>query len=93
MSIVPASRLSSSELSLLGNNVDPAERCPLPRAERLARRRQLAAVNRSLALLGERVTYLHRPLFVAASAAGAPKRRSPALRRSQALAARPCSER
>jgi hypothetical protein len=63
MSIIPASRLSSSDLALLGNNTDPANRRPLPQSEREARRAQLAAVNRSLGRIGEQVSRLHRPLL------------------------------
>jgi hypothetical protein len=52
MSIVPISSLSSSDLSILGNNIGtPARR----------RRRNLGPVNRSLAALGEQVKSLHRP--------------------------------
>ena len=48
MSIIPASRLSSADLAMLGNNLDPAKRRGLdPRSQR---RRMLAAVNRSLDL-------------------------------------------
>jgi hypothetical protein len=68
MTIIPASRLSSSDLAVLGNNVDPSNRRPTPSSVRTDRRRQLAAVNRSLACLGERIGRLHPPLFVAASA-------------------------
>ncbi len=50
MSIIPSSELSASELSSLGNNVG------LPRKRR--RKRMLAAVNRSLAALGEAVAKL-----------------------------------
>jgi hypothetical protein len=63
MSIIPASRLSSSDLAMLGNNTDPAEHRPLPKGERDARRAQLAAVNRSLGRIGEQVSRLHRPLL------------------------------
>jgi len=57
MSIVPASRLSRSDLCRLGNNLDAASR-------RCRRRRRpgwqvLAAVNRSLAHLDERVGRLY----------------------------------
>jgi hypothetical protein len=69
MSIIRVSQLSSSDLSHLGNNLDPAHHRPLPSWERTERRRQLAAINRSLACLGESVGRLHRPLFVAAAPA------------------------
>ena len=53
MSIVPVSRLSTGELSLLGNNVAaPARRSS-------QRRRQVHAVNRSLGRLGEQVSRLY----------------------------------
>ena len=71
MSIIPASRLSRTELSTLGNNFGPAfnaDRYATPEAAaRAKRRRQLAAVNRSLAFVGERVGRLHRaqPTFAA----------------------------
>jgi hypothetical protein len=74
MSIIPASRLSLSDLSHLGNNVDPSRHRSLPGWERTQRRRQLAAINRSLACLGESVGRLHRPLFVAASPAASRSR-------------------
>lgn len=50
MSVVPASRLSRSDLCLLGNNLADSG----PRRRR-RRRQVLAAVNRSLARLDERV--------------------------------------
>jgi len=50
MSIIPFSALSASELSSLGNNVGTPKR--------RRRRRVLAAVNRSLAALGEAVAEL-----------------------------------
>jgi hypothetical protein len=53
MSIVPACRLSTGELSLLGNNVA----APARRSSR--RRRQVHAVNRSLSRLGEQVRSLY----------------------------------
>jgi hypothetical protein len=74
MSIIPASRLSTSDLSHLGNNVNPSQHRPLPSWERNERRRQLAAINRSLACLGESVGRLHRPLFVAAAPVGSRSR-------------------
>ena len=51
MSIVPSSALSASEMAGLGNNMS---------APRRRRHRQLAAVNRSLAAIGEAVAQLHR---------------------------------
>ena len=65
MSIVPASRLSSADMAMLGNNVRP----PVHRKSKRRPRRDhwlLPAVNRSLATLGESVIRLHRPLLVAA---------------------------
>ena len=55
MSIIPASRLSSSEIELLGNNLKPG-------VSRTRRRKRfvIAAVNRSLAGLDEKVKTLHR---------------------------------
>lgn len=61
MSIIPASCLSTSDLALLGNNLDPALRRfkqPIQQS-----RREVAAVNRSLARVGEKVRTLHRPLL------------------------------
>lgn len=61
MWIVPADSLSESDLSLLGNNLRPRSRPRRrPPAER-ANRRVIAAVNRSLAALRERVGGLHAP--------------------------------
>jgi hypothetical protein len=57
MSIIPASRLSPEDLMRLGNNLGPSRRKP-------RRRRELAAVNRSLAILGERVGKLYRPRLI-----------------------------
>ena len=62
MSIVHVSRLSSSDLALLGNNLGPAQSRPLRQPERLERRRQLAAGNCSLACVGKRIERLHRSL-------------------------------
>ena len=62
MSIIPASRLSSSDLALLGNNVLPACQQRPARTHTLDRRRsEIAAVNRSLAGCGESVGKLHKP--------------------------------
>lgn len=59
MSILPASRLTASDLNRLGNNLVPGRR-PRPSIHREARR-VLAAVNRSLACVGERVDHLSAP--------------------------------
>ena len=57
MSIVPISRLSPCELAFLGNNIVPPIKSPR------RRRRQLRAVNRSLARIDEGVARLYpRPL-------------------------------
>lgn len=56
MSIIPASRLSASDLALLGNNLSP---CRPPKPREVSR--GLAAVNRSLAGHGERVDRLYPP--------------------------------
>jgi hypothetical protein len=63
MSIIPASRLSSSDLARLGNNLSPIRRSKPEVTPRPSERAVLAAVNRSLASLGEQVTELHRPVF------------------------------
>jgi hypothetical protein len=57
MSVLPVSRLSSADLTLLGNNLVPELRGRRRAALRHRRqaRRELAAVNRSLAALGERL--------------------------------------
>jgi hypothetical protein len=59
MSIVPASRLSSSDLALLGNNLRPVAGGEV--TVRRRRRRFVAAVNRSLSAVGERVGRLYPP--------------------------------
>lgn len=59
MSIVPMCNLSAADVRLLGNNLTPSMN---PRR----RRRQLAAVNRSLAPHQEEVSKLFRPLGVLA---------------------------
>jgi hypothetical protein len=64
MSIVPASRLSASDLSHLGNNLRRDGRRKITRPGSTDRRRLVAAVNRSLAGLGERIARLHRPMMV-----------------------------
>ena len=59
MSIVPVSSLSRRDLRLLGNNVTANPSRPgVPRHH--ARHSQLAAINRSLAVVGVRVAALHR---------------------------------
>ena len=68
MWIVPASDLSHAELACLGNNLRPASRRggTRPSPGRRADRRILAAVNRSLSGLCERVGRLYpRPDDVA----------------------------
>lgn len=59
MSIIPVSYLSRHDLRLLGNNVIANGAKP-SLARPTHQRAQLAAVNRSLAVVGERVTALHR---------------------------------
>ncbi len=59
MSIIPASRLSSCDLAMLGNNVDPGHRRRSPQRRHVYQRRQLAAVNRSLSSMGEKVGALY----------------------------------
>jgi hypothetical protein len=59
MSIIPASRLSSCDLALLGNNLDPSQRRSKPQRRHVYHRRQIAAVNRSLVNVGERVGVLY----------------------------------
>jgi hypothetical protein len=58
MSIIPASRLSRSDLCRLSNNLGRSKR-PATRDADAPYRRVLAAVNRSLASVGERVAALH----------------------------------
>lgn len=55
MSIIPAARLSASDLARLGNNFKT------PRRQHRSERRVIAAVNRSLATVGERINRLHKP--------------------------------
>jgi hypothetical protein len=59
MSIIPACRLSSCDLALLGNNLSPSHRRRNPQRRHLSHRRQLAAVNRSLASTGEKIGTLY----------------------------------
>ena len=64
MSIIPASRLSSSDLALLGNNVLPASRHrPVRNYAQQRRRSEIAAVNRSLAAFGESVGKLQKAIL------------------------------
>jgi len=58
MTIVRMSQLSSEDLTFLGNNLTPPRHTD---SRRSRPDRQLQAVNRSLATLGERVTRLERP--------------------------------
>ena len=60
MSVIPASRLTSSDLALLGNNFGPVTGRPARAHAR--RRRVVRAVNRSLAAVGEAVRELHAPV-------------------------------
>ena len=59
MWIVPASALSNSDLSVLGNNLRPPLHRKRQLPDRRANRRVMAAVNRSLAALQERVGTLY----------------------------------
>ena len=61
MTIVRLSQLSSEDLTFLGNNLTPPRHTD---SRRSRPDRQLQAVNRSLATLGERVTRLERPAAV-----------------------------
>ena len=65
MSIIPMSCLSSSDLSFLGNNLSLTRKGSSRRRPR--RRRELRAINRSLAIHGEKVQRLYRPLSLAAA--------------------------
>ena len=58
MSIIPASSLSGPDLRRLGNNL-AAPLASLAQRQR-RRRARLAAVNRSLAIVGEHVSRLYR---------------------------------
>lgn len=59
MLFVSASDLSESDLAALGNNIRPATRPQRRSPNAKANQRVLAAVNRSLAGLEERVSRLH----------------------------------
>jgi hypothetical protein len=69
MSVIPVSRLSCSDLALLGNNFRPARGPGAAAAARRRQRRTVAAVNRSRAGHGEHVGRLHLP-YAAAMCAG-----------------------
>lgn len=64
MSIVPMSHLSNQERLSLGNNLSPRP-CRRYRQRRHRRAQTVAAINRSLAAVGEQVLSLHKPLLVA----------------------------
>ena len=59
MSIIPASRLSRSDLNRLSHNIGKPRRRTLVSVD-TPHRRLLAAVNRSLAGIGERVDRIDR---------------------------------
>jgi hypothetical protein len=59
MLFVSASEVSASELAMLGNNIRPRRRPARRNPDERANRRVLAAVNRSLATLQERIDRLH----------------------------------
>ena len=59
MLFVAASELSPTELSLLGNNIRPSRRQARRDPDQRANRRVLSAVNRSLAVMQERIDRLH----------------------------------
>ncbi len=61
MSIIRASEVSASDLAILGNNFRPTRRIARPRGPRdkAASRQVLAAVQRSLASVGESVNELY----------------------------------
>ncbi|HZK81411.1 MAG TPA: hypothetical protein VFC46_10100 [Humisphaera sp.] len=59
MIFVSASDICESDLALLGNNIRPSRRQVRRSPDERANRRVLAAVNRSLASLDERITRLH----------------------------------
>ncbi len=69
MSVIPVSRLSCSDLALLGNNFRPARGPGAATTARRRQRRMMAAINRSLAGHGEHVGRLHLP-YAAALCAG-----------------------
>ena len=59
MLFVSAADLSASDLALLGNNIRPSRRQFRRDPDERSNRRVLAAVNRSIAGLQERVDRLH----------------------------------
>ena len=59
MLFVSASDLSASDLALLGNNIRPSRRVATRDRDERANRRVLAAVNRSLASVHERIDRLY----------------------------------
>lgn len=67
MSIVPASRLSRSDLALLGNNLCSGGDDSQAKNHRRRGRRLVAAINRSLAAVDEHVRCLHRRSAVTAA--------------------------
>ena len=58
MSIIPVSSLSTSELTLLGNNIRPAKRRGRRGPNPQSNRRVITAVNRALLRMGERIDHL-----------------------------------
>ena len=64
MSIIPASRLSRSDLSRLSNNIGKPRLAVRHDAD-APYRQVMAAMNRSLACIGERVTPRHPPMAMA----------------------------
>ena len=65
MSIIPASRLSSSDRRLLGNNLDRPKKCRPGLSHRRQQKLIVSAVNRSLAVVGEQIGVLHPSLVLA----------------------------
>ena len=59
MSVIPISCLAASDRANLGNNIGAAHRRRSGSTLQRRRRRQIAAVNRSLASVGERIAELH----------------------------------
>jgi hypothetical protein len=59
MIFVNAADLSTSDLALLGNNIRPTQRRRHTSPDERHNRRVLAAVNRSLCSLAERVDHLY----------------------------------
>jgi hypothetical protein len=65
MSIIPASRLSSSDRRLLGNNLDRPKKSRPGLSNRRRQHMIVSAVNRSLAAVGEQIGGPHRSLALA----------------------------